>query len=137
MRDVEQRLGKPDPSEDTQKKQKQIVKRIETLIEQVKQSGSSGGRMVMRRVRRPGQQPGQQQGDQTGCAGPRRSADEAGQADHPAFDRRRQGHLGPPPARAAPGDGEQLQGDGRSSSKRELIDRYFLSVSKGKLVREE
>ena len=43
MRDVEQRLGKPDPSEDTQKKQKQIVKRIETMIEQAKQSGSSGG----------------------------------------------------------------------------------------------
>ena len=44
MRDVEQRLGKPDPSEDTQKKQKQIVKRIETMIEQAKQSGSSAGR---------------------------------------------------------------------------------------------
>ena len=46
MRDVEQRLGKPDPSEDTQNKQKQIVKRIETLIEQVKQSGSSAGRLI-------------------------------------------------------------------------------------------
>ena len=67
MRDVEQRLGKPDPSEDTQKKQKQIVKRIETMIEQAKQSGSSGGRMVIRRVPQPGQQPGQQPGDQTGA----------------------------------------------------------------------
>ena len=67
MRDVEQRLGKPDPSEDTQKKQKQIVKRIETLIEQAKQSGSSAGRLAMRRVRQPGQQPGQQPGDQPGA----------------------------------------------------------------------
>ena len=31
MRDVEKRLGKPDTSEDTQAKQKQIVKRIDTL----------------------------------------------------------------------------------------------------------
>ena len=41
MRDVEQRLGKPDTGEDTQAKQKQIVKQIDTLIEQMKQSGSS------------------------------------------------------------------------------------------------
>ena len=54
MREVEERLGKPDPSEDTQKKQKQIVKRIETMIEQAKQSGSSAGSMVMRRVPQPG-----------------------------------------------------------------------------------
>ena len=40
MRDVEERLGKPDTSEDTQGKQKQIVKQIETLIEQMRQSGS-------------------------------------------------------------------------------------------------
>ena len=51
MRDVEQRLGKPDPSEDTQAKQKQIVKRIDTLIEQVRQSGSSAGRLTIRRGR--------------------------------------------------------------------------------------
>ena len=44
MRDVEQRLGKPDPSEDTQAKQKQIIKRIETMIEQVEQSGSLSGK---------------------------------------------------------------------------------------------
>ncbi len=61
MRDVEQRLGKPDPSEDTQKKQKQIVKRIETMIEQAKQSGSSAGRWPCGRVPgQAGQQPGQQ-----------------------------------------------------------------------------
>ena len=69
MREVEQRLGKPDPSEDTQKKQKQIVKRIETLIEQVKQQGGSAGSMAMRRMRQPGQQPGKQDGDQPGAQG--------------------------------------------------------------------
>ncbi len=55
MRDVEKRLGKPDTSEDTQAKQKQIVKRIDTLIEQVRQSGSSAGRLVLRRRAAPGQ----------------------------------------------------------------------------------
>ena len=43
MRDVEQRLGKPDTGEDTQGKQKQIVKQLETLIEQMRQSGCSRG----------------------------------------------------------------------------------------------
>ena len=66
MRDVEQRLGKPDPSEDTQAKQKQIIKRIDTLIEQVRQSGSSAGRLTIRR-RQQGNQPGQQDGDQPGA----------------------------------------------------------------------
>ena len=50
MRDVEQKLGKPDTGEATREQQKKIVKRIETMIEQAKQSGSSMGRMSMRRV---------------------------------------------------------------------------------------
>ena len=54
MRDVEKRLGKPDPSEDTRNKQKQIVKRIDTLIEQARQSGSAMGQLVLRRVRQAG-----------------------------------------------------------------------------------
>ena len=51
MREVEQRLGKPDTGEETRKKQKQIVKNIETLIEQMKQSGGQSGAMAMRQVR--------------------------------------------------------------------------------------
>ncbi len=58
MRDVEKRLGKPDSGEDTQAKQKQIVKRIDTLIEQVRQSGSSAGRLTIRRRRAAGQSAG-------------------------------------------------------------------------------
>ena len=54
MRDVEQRLNKPDTSDETRNKQKQIVRNIDTLIEQVKKSGSSAGRLMLRRVRRPG-----------------------------------------------------------------------------------
>jgi hypothetical protein len=136
MRDVEQRLGKPDPSEDTQKKQKQIVKRIEAMIEQAKQSGSSGGRLVIRRIPKPGQQPGQQPGDQTGTQG------RGVQAMKPAK----------PTSQHSTANGKDVWGhlpdelqqmmvsafrEVELDSKKELIKRYFLSVGKGKLVREE
>lgn len=62
MRDVEEKLGKPDPGEATREQQKKIVKRIETMIEQAKRSGGQMGRMT-RMVRQQGQQrQGQQQG---------------------------------------------------------------------------
>ena len=48
MRDVEQKLGKPDTGEGTREQQKKIVKRIDTMIEDAKKSGSSMGRMTMR-----------------------------------------------------------------------------------------
>ncbi len=108
MRDVEQRLAKPDTSGDTQNRQKQIVKRIETLIELVQKSGGQAMGFRVRRVRQPGQQ-GQQPGDQTGALA-RGAPDEARQADRSARECRQQGRLGPSPPRAAPGHGEQLQG---------------------------
>jgi hypothetical protein len=136
MRDVEKRLGKPDPSEDTQKKQKQIVKRIETLIEQAKQSGSGAGRMVIRRVRQPGQQPGQQPGDQPGAmargAPPMKPAKPTGQHST-AGGKDVWGHL-PDELRAIM---ENSFKETELDSKRELISQYFLSVGKGKVKREE
>ncbi len=137
MRDVEQRLGKPDPSEDTQAKQKQIVKRIETMIEQVRQSGSSAGRLTMRRRQQQGNQPGQQQGDQTGALAQGVGPHEAGQADQPALDGRGQGHLGAPAGRSCARSWRTASRRSALDSKSELISRYFLSVGKGKLVREE
>jgi hypothetical protein len=136
MRDVEQRLNKPDTSEDTRNKQKQIVRRIDTLIEQVKQSGSSAGRLMLRRVRRPGgQQPGQQ-GDQQGAlargAGPMKLAKPTSQHST-AGGKEIWGHL--------PADlQEAMDASFREQplrAKAEMISRYFLSVAKGKLVREE
>jgi hypothetical protein len=136
MRDVEQRLGKPDAGDDTQKKQKQIVKRIETLIEQVRQQGGSAGSMAMRRVRQPGQQPGQQDGDQTGAqargAPPMKPAKPTSQHST-AGGKEVWGHL-PPEMRAIMNN---IFKETELDSKKELIDRYFLSVDKGKLVREE
>jgi hypothetical protein len=136
MRDVEKRLGKPDPSEDTQNKQKQIVKRIETLIEQARQAGSSAGRLVMRRVRQPGQQGGQQPGDQPGATA------QGAPATKPAKPTTRHsnpggrevwGHLPPELREVMDNSFKELE----LSSKAEMISRYFLSINKGKLVREE
>jgi hypothetical protein len=136
MREVEQRLGKPDPSEDTQKKQKQIVKRIETLIEQVKQQGGSAGSMGMRRMHQQGQQPGQQQGDQPGAqargAPPMKPAKPTGQHST-AGGKDIWGHLPPELRDIMENSFKEIELD----SKREMISRYFLSVTKGKLVREE
>ncbi len=135
MRDVEQRLAKPDTSGDTQNRQKQIVKRIETLIELVRQSGGSAMGFRVRRVRQPGQQ-GQQPGDQTGAlargAPPQKPAKPTTQHAN-AGSREVWGHLPAELRRVM----ENTFKEEDLATKTELINRYFLSVSKGKLVREE
>jgi hypothetical protein len=135
MRDVEQKLAKPDTGEDTQKKQKQIVKRIETLIEQARQSGSSGGGFVLRRVRQqgqPGQQPGDQQGALARGAPPMKPAKPTSQHST-AGGKDIWGHLPAELRQVMENSFKETELD----SKREMISRYFLSVGKGKLVREE
>src|SRR4051794_22240647 len=60
MRDVEERLGKPDTGEETRKKQTEIVKNLEQLIEQLKNAPSqSQGMRMIREGKQPGNQPGQ------------------------------------------------------------------------------
>ncbi len=134
MRDVEQRLNKPDTSDETRNKQKQIVRNIDTLIEQVKKSGSSAGRLMLRRVRRPGHEPGQQPGDQEGAlargVGPMKPAKPTNRHST-AGGKDIWGHL--------PAELQQLMEatfkEQSLTAKAELISRYFLSVSKGTLVR--
>jgi hypothetical protein len=136
MKDVEKRLAKPDSGDDTQSKQKQIVRHIDALIEQVRQSGSAGGRLVLRRIRQRGQQPGQQPGDQTGAlargAPPMKPAKPTSQHST-ASGKDIWGHL-PPELREVM---ENSFKEAELSSKAEMISRYFLSINKGKRVREE
>jgi hypothetical protein len=135
MREVQERLGKPDPSDDTQKKQKEIVKRIESMIEQAKRSGSQGGRMVIRQVPRPGSQdPGKERGDQTGAQAraPMKPAKPTSQHST-ANGKDVWGHLPDELRQVMEATFKEVELD----SKRELITRYFLSVAKGKPVREE
>ena len=68
MRDVEERLGQPDTGEETRKKQTEIVKNLDQLIEQMKNAPSqSQGLKMIREGKKPGDQPGPQKGDQTGA----------------------------------------------------------------------
>jgi hypothetical protein len=136
MRDVEERLGKPDTGDDTQSKQKQVVKRIQTLIEEVRRSGSQTAGMRIRYVRQPGPQPGAQPGDQTGAlargAPPMKPAKPTSRHSN-VGGKDVWGHLPPELRRVMENSFKEIE----LSSKAELISRYFLSVSKGKLLREE
>lgn len=138
MRDVEQRLEQPDTGEATRKKQAQIVKNLDTIIEQLRSTSSSSKSKSMRMVMQPGQKPGSQSGTTPGSNG--------GQAAN---------------AMPAKPSGKQGLGDGRGkdewghlpeelrqemanvfkeeylTSKFDLIKNYYLSVSRKSLVREE
>ncbi len=68
MRDVEERLGQPDTGEGTRKKQTEIVKNLDQLIEQMKNAPSQQSALKMiRNGQKPGQQPGNPNGDQPGA----------------------------------------------------------------------
>jgi hypothetical protein len=133
MRDIEQKLNKPDTGEATREEQKKVVKRIEDLIEQVKQSGQSGmGRMRIRMVNRPGRQPGSNEGANARGAPPtkpmRPPAKHANVGGKDVW-----GHL-PDELRA---EYDNMLNEQPLSTKESLIDRYFLSVNKGTPRREE
>ena len=137
MRDIEQKLSKPDTGEATREEQKKVVKQIETLIEEARRTGqSSMRRMVMRQVRQPGQQRGQQQGSTDGAmaqGAPASKPSRPTSKHSNAGGKDVWGHL-PPEMRA---EIENMINELPLSTKQELIDRYYLSVGKGKPIREE
>lgn len=70
MRDVEGRLGQPDTGEETRKKQVEIVKNLDQLLEQVRNSSSQSQAMrMMRGGEKPGGPPQPGQGNQPGATG--------------------------------------------------------------------
>jgi len=135
MRDIEERLGKPDTGEDTQGRQKEIVKRLETLIQQIRQSGSGSGK-GMKEIRQAGNKPGSQPGDQPGAnAAGAPSSKPAKPTDKHATAGGKDawGHL-PPELRQ---ELDNLFKEDSLPAAQELIRRYYLSVSRKKLVRGE
>jgi hypothetical protein len=134
MREVEQRLGKPETGGDTQAKQKEIVKKIETLIEQVRQSSSSGSktiRMVRQQGQKPGgQEPGQEPGTNPGGA-PLQKPGKPSDRHALAGGKEIWGHL-PPELRQ---EMENVFKEEALSTSADMIKRYYLSVAKRKLVR--
>jgi hypothetical protein len=69
MRDVEERLGKPDTGEATRKKQAEIVKNLDTIIEQLRSTSSSSKSKSLSMVKQAGQKPGSQPGTDPGSNG--------------------------------------------------------------------
>jgi hypothetical protein len=136
MRDIEQKLAKPDTGDTTREEQKKVVKEIEKLIEEARQSGqSSMRRMMVRRVRQAGQQRGQQQGQEgamAGGVGPSKPLKPPSKHSN-ASGKDIWGHL-PPEMRALI---ENMIDELPLDSKAELIERYYTAVNKKKLVREE
>jgi hypothetical protein len=136
MREVEQRLGKPDTGEETRKKQTEIVKNLEQLIEQLRNSSSQSRGLRIRMVRQAGQQPGQPQGGTTGAnaggVGPSKPARPDGKHAN-VGDKDIWGHL-PPELRQ---EMDNIAKEGMLPTKEELIRRYLLSVAKKSLNREE
>jgi hypothetical protein len=135
MRDVEQKLGKPETGEDTQSKQKQIVKKLETLIEQMKQSGASGS-MALRMIRQQGQMPGDKSGQTPGAnAGGAPPMKPAKPSERHALAGGKDiwGHL-PDELRQ---EMDNVFKEEALPTKQDTIRRYYLSVSKKKLVRGE
>ncbi|MCA1686897.1 MAG: hypothetical protein LC745_13195, partial [Planctomycetia bacterium] len=137
MREVEERLGKPDTGEETRKKQTEIVKKIETLIEQAKNSqGQSQGKKKSLAMAKGKQQPGQPKGDQSGTTGgnapftkPQKPTDRRSLAGGKEL----WGDL-PPEVRQ---DLDNVMKEGFLPSREELIRRYYLSLSRKKSTRGE
>lgn len=136
MRDIEKRLGEPDTGDETRGKQKQIVKRLETLIEQIRQAQAGSGK-GSRELRQAGRRPGdQQQGDQTGTnpGGAPLSKPARPPADRVAAGGKDEwGHL-PADLRR---EMENVFKEDSLPIYQDLIRRYYLSVSRGKTNRGE
>ena len=138
MREVEERLGKPDTGEETRKKQTEIVKNLDELIERMKNAPSQSQAMRMiREGQKPGQQPGQQPGNQPGAQalGPpsTKPTDPKKPPVAVGLDKRIWGNL-PPSLR-------DLMGNASSETplpmKKDLIELYYLSLTKKATNREE
>jgi len=129
MRDVEGRLGEPDTGQETRKKQGQIVKRLDTLIEQMKSSaGQKKGKKQL--VMKPGDQSGPpQNGETPGTTGgnastarPLKPTDRKSLAGGQGA----WGHLQAEDRQAV----DNVSSDALLPTREELIRRYYLTVTK-------
>jgi|GEM_PF-856458 len=139
MRDVEQRLGKTDTGGETRKRQTEIVKRLDTMIEQLRQSQSqSKSKSQVQKRTKLSMKPGERQGSKSdpGAMGkgvgqslPERPTTAHSQANG----KDEWGHL-PPELRQQMANIFKEEG---LPNKAEHIRRYYLSLSKKRLTREE
>jgi hypothetical protein len=136
MREVEQRLGKPDTGEETRKKQTEIVKNLEQLIEELRNSSSQSKGQRIRIVMQPGKQ-GQQQGQTPGANAGGAPSTKPAKPDgkHAAVGGKKDvwGHL-PEELRQ---EMDNVTREGMLLTKEKLIEDYYLSVSKKSLNRQD
>jgi len=135
MRDVEKKLGDAETGEETRKEQIQIVKKLETLIEQMR-SMSQQQKMQKGLAMKPGQKPGQQPGDQpgtTGGNGPMTKPLKPETKRSLLAGKDSWGHL-PPEMRQ---EMENVFKEEPLPAYEELVRNYYLSVSKKRLNRGE
>ncbi len=132
MRDVEKRLGKTDTGEDTRKEQQEIVKKLETILKEMRknQQGQQGQQRRIVRAGQNGNQPGgQQQGNDGGAnargVGPQKPA-RPSVREVLTDDKSPWGNL---PAAMKEELANVFKEQGLKN-KEALIDQYFLSVSK-------
>lgn len=134
MRDVEQRLGKTDTGEETRKKQQQIVKNLETLIEEMRASQGKPQKKQQQVAMQKGQQQGQDPGQNPGANA---SGAPGSKPERPtgkrvlAGGKDEWGHL-PPELRQ---ELENVFKEEPLPAMEELIRRYYLSVAKKSLKR--
>lgn len=138
MREVEERLGKPDTGEQTRQKQAEIVKKLEQVIEEVRKQSSGGqGKKRMQL----GMRQGKQQGAPSGSGNKNPNGQGVGASKPLTPNAKRAlvngkdewGHL-PPELRL---ELENVSKEAPLTAKEDLIRRYYLSVNKKSLNREE
>lgn len=137
MREVEKRLGEPDTGEETRRKQAEIVKNLNQVIEQLRNSSSQSKaqkktQTVMQPGGKPGSQPGQTPGSNPGGAP---NAKPSKPENKHAFVNGKDewGHL---PAELRQ-EMDNVAREVMLPKKEDLIRLYYLSVSKKSLSREE
>lgn len=142
MREVEKRLGEPDTGEETRKKQAEIVKQLDNVLEQLRTVEMKPGKG---KPQKPGDQPGKQPGSKPGegsMAGnqPGKGQPQNAKPKNPGdkkklspTEKNAWGHLT---------EADRIEKDNAFQeralpAKESLIDRYFLSVAKKAASRGE
>ncbi len=132
MREVEQRLGKSETGEETRKRQTEIVRNLEKLIEQCRNGQNPSGKRQLKLAMQPGKKPGPTPGT-TGGNAPFTKPQNPPDKHVVVGGKDAWGHL-PPELRQ---EMDNVFKEEPLPSKEDLIRRYYLSVSKKSLVREE
>jgi hypothetical protein len=129
IREVEKRLGENETGESVRQRQREIVKDFDQLIQQARQA-SRRSRNQTTQAGDPGSQPGPNTGN-TGLGTPAQRPKTPTAREVIAAAKDEWGHL-PPELRA---EMENVFNEGALPGRRELIERYYLSINRKAIER--